>query len=162
MKTLMQFLVNIDEHIARHGFDDVMDLIPYFEELQLSDWEALLNTEDNKPVNTTIYQSEYLRIVLIPWQGNKQSSVHGHAEGGGLIKVLDGHLEETRFDPEDHQVTGEFHYEPGAVTYIHDMIALHQVKNPDMRTAISLHMYTRKHTARSLIHASPKRQTKVA
>ena len=121
-----------------------MDLIPYFEKLELRNWQQLLNTEDGQPVLTTIYQSEYLRIVLIPWDAYKQSSVHGHADGGGLIKVLQGKLYETRFDPYDHEVTGRFVYRPGATTYIHDMIALHQVENPDQRPAFSLHMYTRK------------------
>ena len=144
MKRFEAFVSEVNTHIARHGFDDVLDLIPYFEELSIQNWQSLLDEKDGKPVNTTIYKSDFLRIVIIPWDGKKESSVHGHAEGGGLIKVLDGQLEETRYDPDDLEVIGTFVYRPGSTTYIHDMFALHQVKNPDQSPAYSLHMYTRR------------------
>lgn len=143
MKKLENFLLEVFDHIAQNGFDDVLNLIPIYEELNLSNWQSLLDQKNGKPINTTIFKSDQIRMVIIYWDGHQQSSIHGHAEGGGLIKVLDGQLEETRFDPEDNQVIGKFLYTPGSMTYINDMIALHQVKNPSSTPAFSLHMYTR-------------------
>ena len=84
-----------------------------------------------------------MRILIICWDAKQQSSIHGHKEGGGLIKVLQGNLHETRFDPIDKEMTGKFDYSEGDITYIHDMLAWHQVKNPGDHLAYSLHMYTR-------------------
>ena len=142
MHTLDEFLSDVNDFIAVNGFDDVMDLIPYFEAYAPEHWEDMTHDATGHAENATLYESDQLRLVLIHWDGRQQSSVHGHAGGGGLIKVLDGELEETRFDPEDRQVTGRFRYHPGEITYIHDMIALHQVRNPDDTPAYSLHLYT--------------------
>jgi len=144
MKNLNAFLSEVENHIDNNGFDDVLDLIPWFENLQMSDWESMIQYENGQPVNTTIYQSNEFRIIIICWAGKQQSSVHGHSEGGGLIKVLKGQLEETRFHPIDRNVVGDFKYCEGAMTYIHDMIALHQVKNPDPHPSFSLHVYTKR------------------
>ena len=144
MKKLNEFLTAVNTHIDRNGFVDVLELAPYFEDLQMQDWESMVQKENGRPVNTTIYQSDLFRMIIIHWAGNQQSSLHGHPDGGGLIKVLSGQLEEMRYDPEDREELGFFGYGEGDVTYIHDDIALHQVKNPEERPAYSLHMYTRK------------------
>lgn len=144
MKKLNAFIAAVDKHIDRNGFVDVLELAPYFEALQMRDWKNLVNMENGRPVNTTVYQSDLYRMIIIHWEAHQKSSVHGHPGGGGLIKVLSGSLKETRFDPIDREELGIFGYSEGDVTYIHDEIALHQVKNPADRPAFSLHMYTQK------------------
>ena len=44
---------------------DVLELLPYFESLELHNWPALLDRENGKPCTTILYQSELVKMSLI-------------------------------------------------------------------------------------------------
>ena len=101
MVHLDAFLEQITEVEKESDVSDVLELLSWFENLALDEWESLLTYEDGAPGNTILYQSEKVKIVLIYWKGKQKSSVHGHPGGGGLLRVLSGSLEETRYTPDD-------------------------------------------------------------
>jgi hypothetical protein len=143
MSGLNDFIARIKSLECRKQIDDVLELLPYFERLDLSEWKALLDTDNGEPCTTSLYQSGQVKMKLIYWKGRQASSVHGHPGGGGLIKVLAGRLEETRYAPvAPDDVIDTCRLEPGSVGFIHDLFAWHQVSNPSDTPAVSLHLYS--------------------
>ena len=139
MKTLRQFIMDLEARTPGNGYKDVLYLVSQFNTCQGTGWEDYIAGPGNIP----LFQNEDFRLVLIYWDGNARSKKHGHPEGGCLLKVLSGSLIETRFDPIDPQwVTGKYYFFQGDVSYIHDSLAYHVVENPYSEPAISLHIYS--------------------
>eukprot|EP01137_Pigoraptor_chileana_P001966 Opistho-2@40253 len=75
------------------------------------------------------------------------SSVHDHAGSHCIMKILDGEIRETLYDPPKDGVplnaTRVLDYKRDQVTYIHDKIGLHRVENVShTKGALSLHLYS--------------------
>jgi len=142
MLELKSFLTDINKIVAAQDVPDVLALLSYFEKLDLPNWKAMLNYNNGSPETTVLYESDDLKLALIYWNGYQESSIHGHPDGGGLIKVLEGALLETRHDPvESEEVVDVQVMRMGAISYIHDMLAHHKVSNPMNSPAVSLHIY---------------------
>jgi len=143
MITLNEFLQQIEEQRHAENITDILTLLEPFEDLTVSNWEEVLEQENGEPVNTILYQSDDVKLVMIYWREGQQSSVHGHPGGGGLIKVLSGCLEETRYEPgSDDKVIDHHRLPVGSMGYIHDVLAYHRVSNPMGEPAVSLHVYS--------------------
>lgn len=141
-KALYTFLSGIARRDAGQRIDDILDLLDDFESVNLSDWTSLLHYENGQPATTVLYESDQIKLSLIYWHAGKESSVHGHPAGGGLIQVLAGSLKERRFDPDNPATETDIQIiRAGDIGYIHDMLALHQMSNPSDQPAVSLHMY---------------------
>ena len=80
----------MNAHIRNYGIDDVLDLVPVFEEFKLNDWRSLMTRQNGDPETTILYQSDLIKLILIYWKEGQSSSVHGHPAGGGLIRQLWG------------------------------------------------------------------------
>ena len=145
MKTrnLEKFVDHMKTLETEHQITDVLELLPEFEQLEIEEWSTLLGEENGEPCTTPLYESDQLKMLLIYWKANQTSSVHGHPGGGGLIKVLSGSLEESRYDPEiGESLIDECQIMPGNIGFIHDMFAWHKVRNPCEAPAVSLHLYS--------------------
>ena len=63
-------------------------------------------------------------------------------KGGGLMRVLAGQIMETRFHPENKDLSiGRWAYTTGDLSFIHDALAFHVVENQTEVPAVSLHLY---------------------
>jgi len=143
MQHLKDFFSFLRKKELQNEVIDVLELLPYFEDLELYNWPALLDHQNGEPCTTILYQSEQLKMSLIYWKGKQTSSVHGHPGGGGLVKVLSGVLDETRYDPiVTEHIIDRYRMVPGNIGFIHDVLALHQVRNPHASPAVSLHLYS--------------------
>lgn len=97
----------------------------------------------NPKTSHVLVKNDQLKVVLIHWTPDQFSSVHGHAQGGCVFKVLKGKVQEKRYTPDDNQhllATGTF--QAGSMAYIDDEMAYHAVGNPFDSSAVSLHVYT--------------------
>ncbi len=119
---------------------NVLGLLADFEKYNGNDWEKYFDNKNQ--MNTVLFHDDHLKMILIFWKGFQKSKKHGHPPGGGLMRVLSGNLFETRFDPfAPEKVLGKYECPVGALSYIHDELALHVVENPNETPAISLHVY---------------------
>lgn len=120
-----------------------LQFIPVLKAFQGLDREAEERFLQNPKTNHVLIKNELLKVVLIHWTPNKISSVHGHAEGGCLFKVLQGRLMERRYSPDtSQQLLAVSNFQAGSMAYIDDEMAYHDVGNPYNAPAISLHVYT--------------------
>jgi len=91
-------------------------------------------------------------LMLLCWGASHASSIHDHADAHCFMKVLDGALEEVRYEwPEKKEAqeeegtmveVGRSGLPLNGVCYINDSLGLHRVSNPsDSDVAVSLHLY---------------------
>ena len=118
------------------------DLRPILERaaaIPASAWDFLADTPEGKHV---FVDNEYLKVLLIRWEPGSISSRHYHPNGGGLITVLEGAIQEDRYlndsiaKPYEQQVRTR-----GTISYIDDRLGLHTVGVPFDRPAVTLHAY---------------------
>ncbi|OAD66319.1 hypothetical protein PHYBLDRAFT_7545, partial [Phycomyces blakesleeanus NRRL 1555(-)] len=91
-------------------------------------------------------------LMILAWSKNQQSPIHNHSGSHCIMKILDGELQETLYDwPNRPSIDGgvplnvsrDTMYHANQVTYVHDSIGLHRIKNPSQQQgAVSLHLYT--------------------
>ena len=54
MKNLNHFIYKVENYIKNNGLQDVIELTPLFEELELPDWKSLVDTKSGRPSTTTV------------------------------------------------------------------------------------------------------------
>ncbi len=89
-------------------------------------------------------------IMLLCWNEGQASSIHDHAGSHCFMKVLDGNLTETLYDPpalvhegEPMAVRRETTFDTDGVIYISDKIGMHRVANEShTRVGVSMHIYS--------------------
>ena len=106
--------------------------------------------------------------MILCWAPGAQSAIHDHSNSHCLLKVLDGDVEESLYDwPEQDapavsnpearqgrrdsimdskpgiQMIKQSVFEKDQVTYMHDKLGLHRIRNPSSsKGAVSLHLYS--------------------
>ena len=142
MNNLQELIQNLDTEIKEKEIDNALDLLNPFEAYNGEDWKKHIETQKKQFQYAVLHQDDNFKLVLIYWYMADKSSKHGHMNGGGLMRVLAGKLQETRFWPDDQEKAfGTFTYQQGDLSYIHDALALHVVENPAPIPAVSLHLY---------------------
>lgn len=130
-------------HDALKDQNSTLPAIPVlkaYESIRATEEKRFLN---NPTTNHVLVKNDFMKIVLIHWQPGKFSSIHGHAAGGCVFKVLKGSLVEKRYSPdEEQQFMAISTFTKGSMAYIDDDMAYHAVGNPFDSSAISIHVYT--------------------
>ncbi|MEZ4952807.1 MAG: cysteine dioxygenase family protein [Saprospiraceae bacterium] len=140
MKQLPQLIYQLKSKAQITGIDNVLEILAEFETYRGDDWKTYF--EKKEPTNVLLLLESDLKLTLIYWPAFQKSNKHKHPPGGGLMRVLSGQLQETRFDPTNpEKELGKYECPTGALTYIHDELALHVVENPNRMPAVSLHVY---------------------
>lgn len=88
-------------------------------------------------------------LMALCWGESHGSSIHDHSNSHCFVKMLDGQLQETRYNwPTECEGETQMNprevniYEKDQVTYINDTIGLHRMENPShVVGAVSLHLY---------------------
>ncbi len=125
------------------GEHSALKFIPILKKLTGFDEAATARLLENPKTSHVLVQNDQLKLVLIHWVPGKFSSIHGHAQGGCVFKVLKGRLQEKRYTPDEaQQLLAVSNFENQGMAYIDDEMAYHAVGNPFDESAISLHAYT--------------------
>lgn len=91
---------------------------------------------------TVLVDNEHLKVVLIRWEPGAECARHYHPNGGGMLMVLEGAIQESRFLNDSIAAPYEVrNMERHVMSYINDTLGAHVVSNPHDRAAITLHAY---------------------
>ncbi|EGZ29860.1 hypothetical protein PHYSODRAFT_476031 [Phytophthora sojae] len=88
--------------------------------------------------------NETYALMLLCWNRGKYSPIHDHPTDGCWVKVIQGHVNEVRYQKQDDKLveTSNIVLTSG-VTYMDDSFGLHKVGNPSQECdAISMHLYS--------------------
>jgi len=102
------------------------------------EWKFLAKEPQKKKV---LVDNRFLKVIIFHWAPGDETEIHGHPKGSCLIKVLKGKVQELRYNPNDQKFLTEKIYGPQESGYIDDSLALHSVKNPFNKPAVTLHAY---------------------
>jgi len=145
-KSSLTTLVNkLEDLILTQGSNrSAIGCIPMLQTLPYSVLYEINRLGHDLKKSHVIADNDILKVVLIPWQSGKIGSIHGHPNGGGVFKVLQGSIEELRYTSDSSpQLLSTSVYHTGGMAYIDDSIGQHAVGNPFKTPALSLHVYTR-------------------
>ncbi|KAL6158073.1 hypothetical protein ACJBU6_03879 [Exserohilum turcicum] len=119
-----------------------------------SEWRRYFFASDKIPYTRNVVDkgNGKSNLLILVWGPGKKSPIHDHANAHCIMKVLKGHLTETRFNiPTDDDIQNkrpmtkirETTYSENEVTYMADTLGVHCISNPDLTDyAVSLHLYT--------------------
>ena len=142
MQTLQELIQHLHVEIQENKIDNALDLLSSFDKYEGEDWQTYYEPEKDEFQSAILHKDENFKLVLIYWNGYSQSGKHGHMKGGGLMRVLAGQIMETRFHPENKELSiGRWAYTTGDLSFIHDALAFHVVENQTKVPAVSLHLY---------------------
>jgi len=133
------------------------------DEASVEDMEALLNSYVSKRSdwkkyayfdpcrytrNLVLPGTEKFNLLLLCWGEGQASGIHDHANSDCFVKVLDGEVEETRYDWPTEQggpmlPTSTGRGKTNDVLYMNDRIGLHRLANAShSKSAVTLHLYS--------------------
>ncbi|KAK6331116.1 hypothetical protein TWF696_003186 [Orbilia brochopaga] len=116
-----------------------------------AEWErfAFIDLSRNYTRNLVDNLHGNANLILMTWTPNKASLIHDHTSAHCVMRILQGHIIETRYEwptpgvEEPLRVKEVRHYYAGDVAYINDDLGIHKVENGDPDSvAVSLHLYT--------------------
>lgn len=124
---------------------DSFSALQFLDALQqsFSDHDAIQSLLEHQETRHVIIHNELMKVILIRWNPGESSNLHGHAEGGCVVKVLHGTVEESRYETGNpDRLLSRNTYFPGNLAYIDDRMGFHIVSNPESEPAITMHLYT--------------------
>ena len=152
--TLSQFIHELDQLYdnKESTWDDkrrnIFDLL-YRTNFSTDEVNKYTFWDGEKPYTRNLIHTdgENYTLLMLCWNGGRESSIHNHPCEGCFIKTIRGCIRETRY--EVHPETDEIRksqvkfFNEGQVSYMHDSIGLHKIGNPCKDTgSVTLHLYT--------------------
>lgn len=80
-------------------------------------------------------------IYFFKWKPNITTKIHNHSSSGCVMLLLKGNLQETIYNKSLQIVQKKKYDSLLNVSYIHDTIGYHDIKNIYTGTSYSLHIY---------------------
>lgn len=104
-----------------------------------NEWAFLATESGGRRV---LVDNAFLKVVVIRWEPGAECARHHHPNGGGMIMVLEGTIQESRFLNDTIAAPYEVRdLELHSMSYIDDKLGAHVVANPKENAAITLHAY---------------------
>lgn len=116
--------------------------------LKREDYSPFLLFEEDYYTRNLIFQDQNFELMLICWQGKKETSIHNHQGSYGWILCLEGALEEIQYQPLESEGSKasfkKIHSKrllAKNLSYIDDSIAWHSISHSRKEKSITLHLY---------------------
>ena len=104
--------------------------------------DYLLDTDSiYKRIKIKEFSNDNFEFIIIIWNPNSKTKIHDHPEKGCLIKILDGVLEEERYDTQ-LKYLAYFKLNKNSTSYNESNEILHKISNNTNSHSISLHIYS--------------------
>ena len=88
-------------------------------------------------------RTDYYELILLCWDVNAKTPVHGHGGEDCWVYQIHGTIEEVRFEEQEDCITEQNRMvlSPGKLTYMHDRMGYHSLRNISHQKAMTLHIY---------------------
>lgn len=91
-----------------------------------------------------VHLNEHFELVVLCWEPGQSSSIHDHGRSNCLYLILDGSMEEDRFELDadgEPQKTGSKVYGRGGITLAPGHL-IHRINNNTDARLVTLHIYS--------------------
>tara|TARA_R110000751_G_scaffold245379_1_gene345388 strand:- start:769 stop:1299 length:531 start_codon:yes stop_codon:yes gene_type:complete len=140
--------------------ETIQKLLQLLSQSPTEDYNAILNAFDFGSLNFAPFESwsneKYTRnclfkdanfeLILLCWEQEQETAVHGHDGEDCWVYLLEGEMEEVFFTIDDDQnlrEVGSKKVESNQLTFMNDKIGFHKLKNSNLGRSISLHLYAK-------------------
>jgi len=111
----------------------------------LQDLQDYIYFDSNKSYtrNLVATDNKTYSLILLCWNKNKFSPIHNHPCNGCWFKILQGKIQEIRYnilDDKLYEIYNKTVY--NGIHFMHDNLGLHKIGNPDNIDALTLHLYS--------------------
>ena len=113
-----------------------------------SDWKKYILFNEEKYQRSLVFRNHNIEIFVISWNKNQGCNIHDHPEGGCLVRVMSGELEEVCYmKNNDLMVPYQRNIlKKDMIGYQEGKNGLHTIKNINQKEgAVSLHIYSPPH-----------------
>lgn len=119
-------------------------------------WRRYALFSEERYTRNLIARTDAYELLLLCWGAGQESPIHNHEGNDCWMAVLEGRIEEIRYDMPSPGQTGPLDrkadkvYAPPGVAFIRDEMGLHLVRGADGQAGISLHLYASPYDACNL------------
>ena len=106
-------------------------------------WQKFALFDKNKPYTRNLISTDHktYTLLLLCWNPEVESPIHNHPCDGCWLQVLQGNIQEVRYDTQLNPVL-QMNCNEGSLSYITDNYGYHKVGNPSQTPAVTLHLYS--------------------
>ncbi|MDG5492851.1 cysteine dioxygenase family protein [Psychroserpens sp. SPM9] len=93
-----------------------------------------------------IYKDAHFELILLCWNSNQETTIHGHDGEDCWVYLVEGEMEEVFYAIDnDHNLleVGAHKILPEQLTFMNDRLGFHKLRNSHQGTSISLHVYAK-------------------
>ena len=130
---------NINERLKNNKLEQ---LKTFLEDYTSDDWLDYMKIDKNKYNRYIFKKNDLFELVIITWDANQETRLHGHPENGCLFKVLQGNIDEYLYKNIDSKEFKINKFSKNDVSYIDDKKGFHSMKNNYNNTCVSIHIYS--------------------
>jgi cysteine dioxygenase len=113
-------------------------------DISLNDFEKYATWIEGGYTRNCITRKEDFEFILLCWDRNVETSIHDHSGQHCWVYQIDGTVEEKRFDLSsinEVELKNHMKIKKGELTYMHDHMGFHSIKNISETKAMTLHIY---------------------
>ena len=129
-----------------------------------SNFEKYTSWIDGGYSRNCIVRKEGFEFILLCWDRDAETSIHDHSGQHCWVYQVEGTVKEKRFEISSNnevELQHELLITKGDLTYMHDRMGFHSIKNVSNKRAITLHIYASPIDACRIFNPNKKHLEKV-
>lgn len=143
----MQFISTVEELIESFENAEPSEHIKVLKSIDIpvSEFERFATWKDGGYTRNCLARREEFEFILLCWDKDACTPIHGHAGENCWVYQVDGTVQEQRLVEVEKgfKVTHDSKLSKGALTYMHDRMGYHTIKNISGTRAMTLHVYAK-------------------
>lgn len=143
--TTIQTIEDLIAELTDEERTDYADIINSIA-ISANDFEAFSTWSEESYTRNCLVDNERLELILLCWEPNQVTPIHDHGGEECWVKVIDGELMETIYEPfEDNELEELVSKtsKAGDISYMADFIGFHRLENSHNGRSMSLHLYAK-------------------
>ena len=106
-----------------------------------SDYKKYIKYTDDTYNRHIVENDNDLQVIVISWKAGQKTKIHDHPEGGCILRVLSGSLNETIYRNDPSMVLNTT-LDTSELSYIDNSIGRHEIEA--LEDSVSMHVYSHK------------------
>lgn len=92
-----------------------------------------------------LVRTPFYELILLCWDVDAKTPIHGHGGRDCWVYQVEGTIEEIRFQEDNGNLIekNRMVLAPGKLTYMHDRMGYHSLRNHSNRKAMTIHIYAK-------------------
>ena len=139
MKCLNTLLLELYKH--ENKFNNKIFMSSLLNNYRNNDFLKYVNIQHKKYTREVLLKTNNIEVCLLSWYPGSFSKIHDHSYNGCYMKVLEGCLEEHKYNSKNLNIIKKNIYMKNSLSFI-DNSYYHKIKNPTIFPTYSLHIYS--------------------